>query len=83
MLLCVVDSTRKILPWTMWLCSEEHTLAKLFGEVRARLPDYCEKLPTACMLAKDADGLVQVTVELSFNVVGCYTLNGAYTHFDL
>ena len=25
---CVVNDTRKILPWTMWLCSEEHTFAK-------------------------------------------------------
>ena len=25
---CVVDGTRKILPWTMWLCLEEHTFAK-------------------------------------------------------
>lgn len=58
-------------------------VTKLFEEVRARLPNYCERLPTACMLAKDADGLVQVTVELSFNVVGCYTLNGAYIHFAL
>ena len=25
---CVVNGTRKILPWTMWLCSEEHMFAK-------------------------------------------------------
>ena len=25
---CVVNGTRKILPWTMWLCSEEHIFAK-------------------------------------------------------
>ena len=24
---------RKILPWTTWLCSEEHTFAKLFEEL--------------------------------------------------
>ena len=24
---------RKILPWMMWLCSEEHTFAKLFEEL--------------------------------------------------
>ena len=80
---CVVDGTRKILPWTMWLCSEEHSFAKLFEEVRARLPDDCERIPTTCTLAKVTDDLLQVTVELSFNVVGCYTLNGAYIPFTL
>ena len=25
---CVVNSTRKILPWIMWLCSEKHTSTK-------------------------------------------------------
>ena len=25
---CVANGTRKILPWTMWLSSEEHTFAK-------------------------------------------------------
>ena len=27
-MVCVVSGTRKRLPWTMWLCSEEHMFAK-------------------------------------------------------
>ena len=80
---CVVDGTRKVLPWTMWLCSEEHTFVKLFEEVRTRLPDDSERLPTACTLAKATDGLQQVAVELSFNVVQCCALNGSYIRFAL
>ena len=29
----VVNGTRKMLSWTMWVCSEEHTFAKLFEEL--------------------------------------------------
>ena len=60
----------------MWLCSKQHTFIELFEGVRACLPDDCERLPTACMLAKATDSLQQVTVELSFDVVECCTLNG-------
>ena len=28
MRVCVVNGTRKILPWTMWLSAKEHTFAK-------------------------------------------------------
>ena len=33
--------TRMILPWTMWLCLEEHTFAKLFEELHIRIMSCC------------------------------------------
>jgi hypothetical protein len=52
----VINGVKKILPWTMWICSEEHNFAKLFEKVKERLPDNCKDKPiTACMLAKATD----------------------------
>ena len=56
MTVTVINGVKKILPWTMWICSEEHNFAKLFEKVKERLPDNCKDKPiTACMLAKATD----------------------------
>lgn len=79
----VFDGTRKVLPWTMWLCSKEYTFARLFEEVRASLSDDCKRQTTACTLAKATDSLQQITVETSFNGVACCILNGQNIRFAL
>ena len=63
---CVLENDQKVFPWTMLLCSEEHTFAKLLENVKERVPGsnfrgrcnnlHCvsvDRLYTTCQLVLD------------------------------
>lgn len=81
---CVLEGTKRILPWSMIECSEEHTFASLFEGVRLQLPCGGEScVVKACSLSKTLDCTLKVNVCLGFNVVECCSINGQYVRFTI
>ena len=79
--LCVFQGARTLLPWTMHLCTGEHTFALLLEEVRGDNewpPNGC-----TCSLTQRADSphSESVTVPMAFNVRECCAMNGRYIRF--
>ena len=67
----------------MFLCSDEHTIAKMLDEVQKRINT--TERPSGqvnCSVLKDKDCFPSqgVTVDLDFNVAVCCTLNGHFIH---
>ncbi len=82
---CVMEDAKRILPWIMLLCSEEHTFVKLYEDVRSWLAggDFESGTTPQCSLSRTVDCTQRVAVELYFNVVECCTLNGQYVRYIL
>ncbi len=50
----VLIGERRIFPWKMFLCSEEHTFGSLFEEIRKDVPETIARV-TSCSLSKYID----------------------------
>lgn len=84
----VLKNLRVALPWTMFNTSPDHTFAKLFEEVQPRMGSTSTEPGSArvsCCLSsgKESSPSQRVSVDLSFNVVECCTLNGRFVRFDV
>ena len=77
---CVLANSKKNFPWKMFLCSEEHTFAKLLEDVRERMTDKDFDGAVTCCLSTSVDSSQRIAAELVFNVVECCTLNGRYMY---
>ena len=85
----VVKNLRLALPWTMFNPSVDHTFAKLFEEVQLRVSStstesgFTTVLNCSLSSEKKSSPSQRVSVDLSFNVVECCTLNGPFVRFDV
>ena len=80
----LMRNSKAALPWTMFNVSSEYTFAKLLEDVELHLGSNSTvatcSLSATCLLsaAKDYMPSQRVTVDLSFYVVECCTLNGRF-----
>ena len=78
----VLQGNKRIYPWKMFLCSEEHTFVSLFEDLRKDLPEIDESTKiTRCSLSKSIDCTQSVIIELGFNVMECCSLNGQFIRY--
>ena len=78
----ILEGTKRIFPWTMYLCSEEHTFAALFEDIRKQfsLGDLRTDVVN-CSISKTLDSVEKISVDLGFNVTECCAINGRYVRF--
>ena len=76
----VLIGKRRIFPWKMFLCSEEHTFGSLFEEIRKDVPETIARV-TSCSLSKYIDCIQSVVIELGYNVLQCCSLNGQFIRY--
>ena len=78
----VFHGARALLPWTMHLCTEEHTFVQLLEEVRGDR-EWPSNNECTCSLTRRADSphSEYVIVPMAFNIQECCTLNGRYIRF--
>ena len=87
MTVSVLQGNKRILPWKMFLCSEEHTFVSLFEDIRKDLPESDEgseaKRIIRCSLSKSIDCTQSVMIELGFNVLECCSLNRQFVQYNV
>ena len=78
----VFHGARVLLPWTMHLCTEQHTFVQLLEEIRGD-HEWPSNNECTCSLTRRADSphSEYVIVPMAFNIQECCTVNGRYIRF--
>ena len=78
----VLEGSKRVFPWKMFLCTEEYAFVTLYEDTRKQPPELDETAKvTKCSLSKSLDSTLTVMIEFEFNVVECCSLNGQYVQY--